>query len=211
MRVKCPNVIWASFPRCPRNFGGVGLVGQPPSEHEQRIGQSVQKPEYEWVNRLHLVQCNASAFGPATCGAGKVCIGGGRMASGQHKARQCRQTLFQLVHPGFKIFWTVGLQGRQFGKPIGVGGGQVAAHGEQFALDLLEFGANRRCRCVCGKFANPCVEFVQGAVGFDPQIVFSDACTSEQAGASIVSCACVYAHAASYNGRVPARLGVPLA
>ena len=206
MRVKSPNVIWASFPRCPWNFRGVCLVCQPPSEHEQRIGQSVQKPKNEWVNRLHPMQGDASAFGPTTHSAREVRIGGGWMPPGQHKALQGRQPRFQLVHPILETFWTCRLQCWQLGKPIGVGGGQVAAHGEQFALDLLELGVNGLRRRMRGKLANPCVEFVQSPVGFNPQIVLSDACTAKQAGASIVSCTCVNAHAASYDGRAPAPL-----
>ena len=212
MRVKCPNVIWASFPRGPRNFGGVGLVRQPPSEHEQRIGQSVQKPKKKRVDGFQPMQGHAPTFCPATHGAREVCVGGGWMPSWKHKTRECWQTRFQLVHPTFEAFRAVRLQCRKFGKPVGVGGGQVAAHGEQFALDLLELGLNRLCRRVGRKLANPCVEFIQCAVCLDSQVVLSDACTSKQAGASIVSCACVNAHAASYNGRAPARLfWVPLA
>ena len=206
MRVKCPNVIWASFPRCPRNFGGVGLVCQPPSEHEQRIGQSVQKPKNEWVNGVYPVQSHTSTFCPATYGPREVCIGRGWMPSWKHKTCESWQSRLQFVHPTLKVFWTVRSQGRQFGKPVGVGGGQVAAHGEQFALDLLELGVNRLGRWMRGKLANPCVELVQRPVCLDSQVVLADSCTSKQAGAPIVSCACVNAHAASYDGRAPARL-----
>ena len=111
-----------------------------------------------------------------------------------------------IVHPTLKVFWTVRSQGRQFGKPVGVGGGQVAAHGEQFALDLLKLGLNWLSRWMRGKLTNPCVELVQRPVCLDSQVVLADACTSKQAGATIVSCACVNAHAASYDGRAPARL-----
>ena len=54
--------------------------------------------------------------------------------------------------------------------------------------DLLELGLNRLC-IVGGKFANPGVQLIQRAVGFNCKSSFPMR-TSKQTGASIVSCVC---------------------
>lgn len=94
----------------------------------------------------------------------------------------------------------MGVECGQFGSPLGVRGGQVTAQCEQFALDGLQGRAEGLRRIVGGDFAYPGVELINGAVGFNPKVVFANPCTAKQARAAVVSCPRINAHAASYNG-----------
>ena len=125
----------------PGHVAGAGAMVREAGQREEQVGEPVEIDEEELRHRFLRGEVHDLSLGAAADGAGEVQRGGLRGAGGQHERRERRQFAVGGIDDALELGDPVGGEARLLQRLpdlVGIGRGEVAADGEEVALDGLE-------------------------------------------------------------------------
>jgi hypothetical protein len=173
-------------------FIDVGAGVDDAGHGEEEVREAVDVAEQGAGDRFDVGEGDDAALGAAADGAGEVELGGGGVTAGEDEELERRQLFIEGVDPAFEgcdiVIGDAGADVLAALKALfDVGGGEFAAEIEEVGLDDGEPASEVVVFEDGGGDAEERVEFIDGAVGLDADVVFGDARSTEEAGLSFVA------------------------
>lgn len=164
---------------------------------EEPVAESVEVGQEDGFEGFEAVEGDDEAFGASADGAGDVQASGEFGTAGEDELSEGGEVFGGGVDFAFEAGGPFGADGGCGGGVLAAGGcGEDGTDGEELVLDGLQFRskfAGLPGQSDCGE-AEVGVEFVDGPVGVDAEVVFADALSADESGGAVVAGAGVEVH-----------------
>lgn len=175
----------------PESFICADGVIDPTAPDEEGVAQTVEIADGFFGDAFGAGESDEKTFGTATDGAADVKVGVEAAATGEDERTQGSEDGVGLIDFVFELGDLGVGDARLFGMNVFGQSGEDGAEVEEFVLNTFEDdgegrdGGKRFCGNAGG--ADEGVEFIDGAVGFDAEVVFGDALAAHEGGVAGVA------------------------